>query len=348
MASELVQSLRNEGSQRQVESLLRSALREPAFGDLDALLRSWMDEHPGPLTALCRDVGPVSITGWDALDADIAALAAKGTLCSAVGIDVTGHYEGDGPQFEVSLYSDTPFPFSTSDRRTILAACESYGTVWQGAFEDIVHALRCSGLEALHGGVADHPQRHWFGGSDMPDDFPDYFIGVWFLYLRINEALAAAVEEGRLPYPMPLLVSEHDFGPWFETVYMIDPGISVPAEPVAVSGEPYAHDSEAAVPEIVPAEIPPLEIERPEIETPVAATAEITMAQVTVAQVTVAEAAVAEINEPEVQAATVKMTAEPSPSRGWPWRKSPSKAVDGAGEVSMTLRRRGPDSFASG
>jgi hypothetical protein len=337
VATELIQSLGNEGARHQVETLLRTALREPAFGELDALLRAWIDEHPGPLTALCRDVGPVSVTGWDTLDADIAALAAKGTLCSAVGIDVTGHYEGEGPQFEVSLYSDKPFPFSTSGRSAVLAACETYGTVWQGAFEDLVHSLNCSGLEALHGGVANHPQRHWVGGVEMPEDFPDYFIGVWFLYLRVNEALAAAVEEGRLPYPMPMLVSEHDFGPWFETVHMVDQGVAVPVEQGIVSAESRADRSEPAAPAMVTAEITAFEIEPPEMETPEAATAEIMMPDVTTA----------ETGEPEVQAATVMMTAQPSPSRGWPWRRSPSKPVDSVGEALMNQRRRGPDSFAS-
>lgn len=251
MATELVQSLGNEGTRHQVETLLRSALREPALGELDALLRSWIDEHPGPLTALCRDVGAVSITGWDALDADIAALAAKGTLCSAVGIDVTGHHEGYGPGFEVSLYSDKSFSFSTSVRRSILAGCEFYGTAWQGAFEDIVHSLSCSGLEALHGGVANHPQRHWSGGSEIPDDYPDYFIGVWFLYLRVNEALAAAVADGCLPYPMPLLVSEHDFGPWFETVHLLDRVVNEAAEPAPPLG-----DSATVLPKIATPETP--------------------------------------------------------------------------------------------
>ncbi len=331
MSTELIQSLSNEPSRIQVEALLRGALREPAFAELDALLQAWIDEHPGPLTALCRDVGDVAVTGWDALDAEIATLAARGTLCSAVGIDLTGHHIGDGPGFEVSLYSDKIFAFSTSDRAAILAASENDGPEWQGCFEEIGHSLSCSGLEALHAAVSIHPQRLWLGDGEMSADYPDYFIGVWFLYLRVNQALAGAAEENRLPYPMPMLVSQHDFGPSFETVYMADSVVSVPAETLEEPIESEADWAEPAAPELVIAQFELPEIEIPEVE--------------------LAEAASIEVQEAAVQTSPAVTTTEPPPSRGWPWRKSASRAVDSssnAGEAPVTQRRRGPGSFATG
>lgn len=331
MATELIHSLSSEGTRQQVEALLRSALREPALDELDALVMTWVEQHPGALTALCRDAANVVVEGWQKLDADIAALAARGTLCSALGIDLTGHHEGDGPGLEVSLYSDKSFPFSTSDRAALLAASENDGAAWQGCFEEVGHSLTCTGLEAVGAAMSSHPSRSWFGGGEMPDDYPDYFIALWFVYLRVNQAVAAAVGEDRLPYAMPVLVSEHDFGPPFETVHMADPVIIEPAdwgEPPVESDAMLAETgaSESPVPDIGVPEANVFQLDAPEIDLP-------------------------EIDTPEPAPIIDVATAEPLPARGWPWRKSVPKGADSATAVNenpMAQRRRGPGSFASG
>lgn len=316
MATELIHSLSSEGTRRQVEALLRSALREPALEELDALVMTWVEEHPGPLTALCRDAAHVVVEGWQKLDADIAALAARGTLCSAVGIGLTGHDEGYGPGLKVSLYSDKSFPFSTSGRAAILAATENDGAAWQGAFEDVGQSLTCTGLEVLCAAVTSHPHCDWLGDGDLPEDYPDYFIALWFVYLRVNQALAAAVEHDRLPYQMPVLVSEHDFGQCFETVHMLDPVIAEPADWGEPPVESDAMLDETGAPENPVSEIAEVETDAPEPEPIIDTTPE-----------------------------------EPVPARGWPWRKAPPMAedsADAADQNPMAQRRRGPRSFASG
>lgn len=305
MASELIQSLASKGTRYQVEALLRGALRDPAPGELDALLLSWIDAHPGPLTALCHDAGEVSVSGWGALDAGMAALAANGTLCTAIGIELTERLDGGGPGLDVGLYWDASFPFSTSDRSAILAAFEAGGLVGPGKAEDAAPSLTCSGLEDLCAAVTNHPQRYWPGDDEMPDDYPDYFIGAWYLHLRVDRALAAALDEDCLPYPMPVIVSAGDFGPKFETVHMlekaIEQAVELPPEPDAVMPE----------------------VEAPEVTTLV-------------------------IDEPEVEPVIDAATDAPKPSRGWPWRKSSSKAEIAVENDPIRQRRRGPGSFAAG
>lgn len=316
MATELTHSLASEGTRHQVESLLRGALREPVPGELDALLLSWIDEHPGPLTAICRHLGAVSVTGWDALDADIAALAARGTLCSAIGIELSDRHEGDGPTFKVSLYSDRSFPFSTSDRAAILAVTENDEAAWQDTAEADGSWLICSGLEELCGEVTNHPDRLWSGDGAMPESYPDYFIGVWYLYLRVNQSLGVALDDRCLPYPMPVLVSGRYFGLPFDAV-------QVPEKALDEWAEPHLPPIEAA-------------ITLPESEAPEAEAHEVST--------TILE-------EPQAELATDAAPATPTPSRGWPWRKSASNnedAADSSGESPIKQRRRGPASFASG
>lgn len=307
MSTELIQSLSNDHSRAQVEALLRGALREPAFAELGALLETWLDEHPGPLTALCRDTQAVTIDGWDALN---AAFDSRAPGCTAVGIDLSGYWEATGPGFEVSFYTDASFPFSTSDRTELLAATEADAPVWQGKYEDVQPLLTCSGAETLDAALRDYPYRHWTGSDDMPDDFPAYFAAVWFLYLRINEALAHAITTGRLRHAIPIVVGQNDYGPAFETVYVTEQAASNEAE---VS---------------VLAQVPAIATRLAEVKSasePVEAT---------------------EVVDTVASKETVESSA---PSRSWPWRRTTvrSDAGDTASTDPLTQRRRGPGTFAA-
>ena len=308
MSTELIQSLSNDHSRAQVEALLCGALREQSFAEMGALLDTWIDQHPGSFTALCRDTRDVAVGGWDALKDE---LEARGPGCTAIGIDLSGYWEETGPGFEVSFYSDTPFPFSTSDRTALLAATETDAPVWQGRYEDVRPLLTCTGLETLDAALRDYPYRHWNGSDEMPEDFPAYFAAVWFLYLRVNEALARSLESNSLPRSMPVVVGQHDYGPSFETVYVVEPAsYAEPVVPVAVlveSSEPIA---------IVEVEL------QPESATETGPQAEV---------------AVDEGPEPS------------APARSWSWRRTavrPDAGETGSADP-ITQRRRGPGSFAA-
>lgn len=224
MTDDLSALLADDDTRRGLENGLRELIRAGAFDELEERLTRWDDRHPSRFSPLWREVAAddVAITGWDQLHADIQELTDRGKQVTAVGIDLTGHAEGDGPAFEVSYYDDGPYSFSTASRDDMLRENESYGTRWAGGFIDIESPLSCSGLERLHEAVMGYADRHWLPRRDEapPTDFAGYTLAIWALYSRVHQAIKRALRKHGMPRPMPVLVEEHDFGPWLGSVYL--------------------------------------------------------------------------------------------------------------------------------
>jgi hypothetical protein len=220
--TELEQILVVRDSRLQLEVYFAGLIRAGSFDALDAELADQIAANPSRFDAVSRAAGPASIHGWDELYADIAALDAKGEQVTAIGIDLTGHGEGDEPEFEVSFYDDSSFAFSGATHADLLAASEGYSTEWQGCFLDIGNMLEVRGLAPLHRALREYPHRWNTPGAELPEDYAGFVLAQWMLYLRVHQALAAALAEQGLPRPMPVVVGEHDFGPTCHATYMVD------------------------------------------------------------------------------------------------------------------------------
>ena len=221
--TELEQILAMRDTARQLGDYWAGLIRALDFDALAADLESQIDENPSRFAALSRAAlrGAVTISGWEELAADMAALTAKGRQVTALGIDLTGHCEGAEPGFEISFYGDSSFAFSTATRENLLAASGDYSTPWQGDFLECEPLLECRGLAALHTAIREYPDRFVQSGP-LPQDFAGFTIALWILYLRIHRTIAETLAARGLPQAIPVIVGEHDFGPTCNGVYMVE------------------------------------------------------------------------------------------------------------------------------
>ncbi|MDH4744439.1 hypothetical protein OMP43_10470 [Sphingomonas sp. CBMAI 2297] len=222
--TELEQILSTGTGRRALDRYFAGLIRAPDFAALEAELSALLEEHPSAFAPLCRASvrEGVEIVGWERVHADILAMDRKGSRCTALGIDLTGHWEGEGPGFEVSLYDDDSFAFSTASRETLLDACKGYPTPWQGCFAEIETPLECRGLVLLDGAIRAYPDRHTVPSGALPRDYAGFVIALWWLYLRVHQGVADALARHGLPRAMPVLVDEHDFGPQIGGVFMCE------------------------------------------------------------------------------------------------------------------------------
>lgn len=207
------------------------------FTGAERLLGDASREHPSAFSDICQATSQnaVSISGWDELYAQIEELARNGSPCTAIEIDLSGHADRkvgpDGalePGFECSYYDDSIFRFSAASREEILSQCKTGRREWQGGFEEIDHALTCDGLGTLYSSLAKYEHRHWrplpaapdSAPADVPRDFVAFKLAQWFLYLRVHTAVCSDLRTRGLPHRMPVVIGQHDFGPYLSSVYM--------------------------------------------------------------------------------------------------------------------------------
>ena len=128
--TELEQILSTGEGRRALDRYFAGLIRALDFAALETELAMLLEEHPSAFAPLCRASmrESVEIVGWERVHADILAMDRKGSRCTALGIDLTGHWEGEGPGFEVSLYDDGSFAFSTASRAALLEASEGHAT----------------------------------------------------------------------------------------------------------------------------------------------------------------------------------------------------------------------------
>ncbi len=161
----------------------------------------------------------IGLTGWEAISGALVRFEAKGARITALGLNVTGHNEGPDPLLEAAFYDDTSFPFSRS-LDDVRRACDASPHPWQGRFVDTGDPMTVRGMTALYGLVASYPHRYeQVGPGAAPKDYAGFFAALWYLYFRIHHAVARDAAKAGLPYAMPIVVGEHDFGPAFTSAY---------------------------------------------------------------------------------------------------------------------------------
>ena len=196
-------------------------IREDRFAEAEANLLAALERIPSDLSAKCRalSVTAITMTGWDEVDRMIATPVGKaGKLCTAVQIDMSNHVNSsDGsPGIEVSLYSDSAFPFSTSSKEQLLAHNEAYCPPWTGDFEEIGSPLELTGLGLLNQEL----ERQLVRQPQTTEGKACFVIAELFRTMRFKQAVQrdlGARTWGRL---IPVLVGSNETGPFLETVYL--------------------------------------------------------------------------------------------------------------------------------
>jgi len=200
-------------------------LREDRFAEAEANLLAALERIPSELSAKCLalSVTGITVTGWDQVDRMVATPVGKtGKLCAAVQIDMSNHVNSDdgSPGVEVSLYSDSAFPFSTSSKEQLLAHNEAYCPPWTGDFEEIDSPLELAGLGLLNQEL----ERQLVRRPQATEDKACFVIAELFRTMRFKQAIQKGLDMRMWGRAIPVLIGSNETGPFLETVYVSQPG----------------------------------------------------------------------------------------------------------------------------
>ena len=230
---------KQEGFKNFVKAL-DSYLKAQKFSDLDRYLRHQMKDNPSPISQICLKL-PANCAhfepqAWKTLQRDIVSMSKGVDKIAAIGFDLTGHWEGEGPGFEVSFYEnevDKGFSFARQSHQEILDHAK-YPAPWQGYFVECDSFGPIKGLEALLTALQAYPHRNWsaYDGRPKnkaapPEGFVGYFLGLIFLHLRVQETFARELKQYGLPRAMPVLLGTHDFMGSFFSGYNVLMGTTI-------------------------------------------------------------------------------------------------------------------------
>lgn len=206
-----------------VEALLRQGEAEKALARLMPLLAPYCSDF-GPFPARClaltrRDV---VVNGWDEAIARIAELERGGAArITAIGVDISwpGHRDSrpdaEGaldPDIETNFYTDSAWPFSTSDRAGLLAGYSGDASAWQGDFEDIDSAITVAGLGGLYGAIwrLKAKDARWI------DEDRAAALAAMVVQTLLHLAVRDSAPLDALPRPMAILVGSNEDYPYFD------------------------------------------------------------------------------------------------------------------------------------
>lgn len=206
---------------RSVDVELGALLRHGDSAALEMRLRAALDGRTDSVARACLAVGAgsVDVTGWEVLDAELTRAVQRGRAITAVGLDLSNYGDGAGewwdkePLVEVAVYGDDSYPFSTTDRDEMLAASVTYAAPWTGCmFGEEMTPLDVRGLRQLNGLLL---RRQ---ALEVEGDLVTDRIGWWWQTLRFHEAISVALSSRGLALQIPVVVGEHDAGPWVVNV----------------------------------------------------------------------------------------------------------------------------------
>ena len=258
MVDSLNQRLATDEGQRAFNREIADLLRHQLYADAARLLSEALDTRPGIVAQACRatPVDAVSISGWPELHRQINRLDSAVT---AIGLNLSNYNDAVGdaawpdkePAIEVAYYTDNAYGFSSASLDTLLAASEAPPTPWQGRMEPVQDAppLTLQGLRKLNDALLVHDNdRPWrpgpkVGDSPAPDEAVASAVGQWFLHLRFHQAIARELASHGLPRTLPVIIGEHDVGPFVRAVLVGRAGArGLEPVPAAHRREPPVHE----------------------------------------------------------------------------------------------------------
>jgi hypothetical protein len=208
---------------QRIEQMLREGSADDALNQVRDDLDRLAAEMQSPLidAALALDPDAIVLPGWDRLWTRLAKLDQPGNPITAVEFDFSwpGHTgiepDADGllePHIETTYYTDAPAPFSSAERDTLLDGYSSYGTEWQGRFEDIDALVKTRGLGTLYGA------RELAGDLREADNAAGdaWLVASCHAAVCLHLAVRAHVERYGLPRPLAVLVGSNEDFPFFD------------------------------------------------------------------------------------------------------------------------------------
>jgi hypothetical protein len=206
---------------RSVDVELGAALRAGDAVGVEQRLRRALEGRDDAVAEACLrlDATEVSLVGWERLDAEVTRYLRRDEgPVTAVGLDLSNYGDGPGewwdkePYVEVALYDDSSFPFSTARPEELLAASVSYAAPWTGCMIGVeMTPLLTNGLRVLNGLLL-RRQADEIEGDEVSDR-----LGWWWQALRFHQAVHRSLSQRGLALQVPVVVGEHDCGPWVVT-----------------------------------------------------------------------------------------------------------------------------------
>jgi hypothetical protein len=210
----------------EIAVLLRSRL----YAEAEELLAEALPTRPGAIADACRatPLDAVATSGWAELYREIERLP----QVTAVGLSLSNYNDADSnapwhdkePAIEVAYYTDDAYRFSAASLEAILAESADPPTPWQGRMEPVEGAppLTIRGLRALNSALLFREgEPPWRPGRKVGDSWPPApdkavaeTVGAWFLHLRFHQAIVRDLARHGLPRALPVLIAEHDVGPF--------------------------------------------------------------------------------------------------------------------------------------
>ena len=222
--ADLTPHLSSKAGFENIVQAMNSYLKAQRFKELDSYLRGYMATDQSPISRMCLKMQPdcahFGTEAWARVAREIVASSKGEDKVCAIGFDLTGHWEGEGPGFEVSVYGNKmieAFHFSNQSHESLLAHAK-YPTPWQGHFIDVDGFGPIKGLKALYAALYAYPHGGWYAHESSyrtdttpPEGYVGYFLGLVFLHLRVQETFARELKQYGLPREMPVVLGTHAF-----------------------------------------------------------------------------------------------------------------------------------------
>ena len=219
---------------REVADMIRAG----RFNDAGAFLERGLAHCRTRLADAARTTtsDAVRILDWEKLDAECARLLAAGVSIGAIGLNLsnyndssTGVWHDKEPAIEFSVYGHNAFDFSSTTLEEILRVSVEPPTPWQGRMTATERPVttRVSGLRSLNSALLEYANASPWGppsaardGLAAPEEYVAFALGEWMLHLRFHQTVARIVTYAGLAALVPVLIGEHDVGPFIRSVVM--------------------------------------------------------------------------------------------------------------------------------
>ena len=236
MSDRLNARLATDRGRRDFDGEMAALLRVGHHQEAERRLAEALAVRPGAIADVCRatPAEAVVISGWDRLHRELDRLA----RVTAIGFNLSNHGDAEAgaawhdkePAIETGYYSDDGFQFSGTPFEVLRAAAGKAPTPWQGCMDDVPGPppVALSGLRALNSLLLEYdndaPWRPTAGtgneAAPAPDEAVAFAAGQWFLHLRFHQAMVRELSRHGLPRALPVLLGEHDVGPFVRAVVM--------------------------------------------------------------------------------------------------------------------------------
>ena len=189
-----------------------------------------LEEYGHPIVSLCRTypADRIHVHGWEDIAGRLNALDRPNQPVTAISIDLSCHGdisedsdEAIAPYLETNFFSDSAFPFSTSDRAALCAGYNGSSSEWQCKFEDIDSTITVSGIGQLSFAIDELERQHLIENSGDAVGSDAAVVALAYRAVVVHQAINAMVDNYGLPRPLTIIVGSNESYPFFNALIIL-------------------------------------------------------------------------------------------------------------------------------